>query len=273
MKTISIIFAALAGLTGITLGSWLGWQTAGSNIETRDAIDIAKIAFPDVEVGSEVTRDDSLFTFAPAQSNSWSTLVGGDGYTAGTVTIPLPFGPASTPNDQTISDGADRLTAAGWSVTNFRARGGYDAFTANRDDVAVRLSARDSTTFAMEVGRSQPALVWPLMIAGFAIASTTTFLALRRFDSYTKERTTVRILTFSLLGSAAVLLVPVLAVGALAAGYAFFTGSNPWAPPWLGFTMVGLRAIAWLAGILAIAALVVAVAPQARRTTAAQMQH
>ncbi|MDG4771970.1 hypothetical protein [Solwaraspora sp. WMMD792] len=168
------------------------------------------------------------------------TCLSEDGYVAGTVRVPLPFGPASTSDGRMVSEAVDRLTAAGWDAKRFRARGDYDAFTATRDGVAVRLSARDATSFVLDVGRAQPSWVWPLAVTGFLVALITTLLALRQLDAHTRRRARVRAVTVSLLGAAAVLILPALAVGGLAANHAAISGGDPWAPPWLGFTMVGL---------------------------------
>ncbi|MFY1651130.1 hypothetical protein ACN27J_09565 [Solwaraspora sp. WMMB762] len=178
--------------------------------------------------------------------------------------MPLPFGPASTSDGRMVGEAVDRLTAAGWDAERFRARGDYDAFTATRDGVAVRLFARDATSFVIDVGRARPSWVWPLAVTGFLVALITSLLTLRQLDAHTRGRAWIRAVTGSLLGASAVLILPALAVGGLATSHAAITGGDPWAPPWLGFTMVGLRPMAWLAGLLTVAAVLVAAVPPTR---------
>ncbi|MFV2127520.1 hypothetical protein ACFHWS_23730 [Micromonospora sp. LOL_013] len=221
MKIAYLILATLAGLVGAVFGSWLGWQTAGPTTDTAAARQVAAVAFPGVGAG-EPTRNGDRHGFPP------------------------------------VSEAVDRLTAAGWDAERFRANGDYDAFTATRDGVAVRLSARDATRFVIDVGRARPWWVWPLAVAGFLVALITTLLALRQLDAHTSGRAWVRVVAVSLPGAAAVLGLPALAVGGLAASHAAITGGDPWAPPWLGFTMVGLRPMAWLAGLLTVTAVLVA---------------
>ncbi|MFV2009132.1 MULTISPECIES: hypothetical protein [unclassified Micromonospora] len=269
MKIAYLILATSAGLVGAVFGSWLGWQTAGPTTDTAAARQMAAVAFPDVEVG-EPTRNGDRHGFPPAVDSAWTLLVGGDGYVAGTVRVPLPFGPASTSDGRLVSEAVDRLTAAGWDAERFRARGDYDAFTATRDGVAVRLSARDATSFVIDVGRARPWWVWPLAVTGFLVALITTLLALRQLDAHTSGRAWVRVVAVSLLGAAAVLSLPALAVGGLATSHAAITGGDPWAPPWLGFTMVGLRPMAWLAGLLTVTAVLVAAVPPTRTPAAAR---
>lgn len=263
MKIAYLILATLAGLVGAVFGSWLGWQTAGPTTDAAAARQVAAVAFPGVEVG-EPTRTGDRHGFPPAVDSAWTLLIGGDGYVAGTVTVPLPFGPASTSDGRMVSEAVDRLRAAGWDAELFRARGGYDAFTATRDGVAVRMSARDAASFVIDVGRAQPSWVWPLAVAGSLVALITTLLALRQVDAHTRGSVWVRAVTVSLLGAAAVLVMPALAVGGLAASHTAISGGDPWAPPWLGFTMVGLRPMAWLAGLLTVTAVLVAAVPPTR---------
>jgi len=262
VKIAYLILATLAGLVGAVFGSWLGWQTAGPTTDAAAARQVAAVAFPGVEVG-EPTRSGDRHGFPPVVDGAWTLLVGGDGYVAGTVRVPLPFGPASTADGRMVSEAVDRLRAAGWDAKRFRARGDYDAFTATRDGVAVRLSARDATSFVINVGRAQPSWVWPLAVAGFLVALITTLLALRQLDAHTRGRARVQA-AVSLLGTAAVLILPALAVGGLVTSHAAITGGDPWAPPWLGFTMVGLRPMAWLAGLLTVTAVLVAAVPPTR---------
>ncbi|MFY1637457.1 hypothetical protein ACN27F_30005 [Solwaraspora sp. WMMB335] len=269
MKIAYLILATSTGLVGAVFGSWLGWQAAGPTTDTAAARQVAAVAFPGVEVG-EPTRSGDRHGFPPAVDGVWTLLVGGDGYVAGTVTVPLPFGPASTSDGRMVGEAVDRLTAAGWDAERFRASGDYDAFTATRDGVAVRLSARDATRFVIDVGRAQPSWVWPLAVTGFLVALITTLFALRQLDAQTRGRARVRVVTISLLGAAAVLSLPALAVGGLATSHAAITGGDPWAPPWLGFTMVGLRPMAWLAGLLTVTAVLVAAAPPTRTPAAAR---
>ncbi|MFV2083263.1 hypothetical protein [Micromonospora sp. LOL_021] len=263
MKIAYLILATLAGLVGAVFGSWLGWQTAGPTTDTAAARQVAAVAFPGVEAG-EPTRNGDRHGFPPAVDGDWTLLVGGDGYVAGTVRVPLPFGPASTADGRLVSEAVDRLTAAGWDAERFRARGDYDAFTATRDGVAVRLAARDATSSVLDVGRTQPLWVWPLAVTGFLVALITTLLALRQLDAHTRGRARVRAVIGSLLGASAVLILPALGMGGLAASHAAISGGDPWAPPWLGFTMVGLRPMAWLAGLLTVTATLVAAAPPTR---------
>ncbi|WBB95038.1 hypothetical protein O7543_00790 [Solwaraspora sp. WMMA2080] len=269
MKITYLILATLAGLVGAVFGSWLGWQTAQPTIDTAAARQVAAVAFPGVEAG-EPTRNGDRHGFPPAVDSAWTLLVGGDGYVAGTVRVPLPFGPASTSDGRLVGEAVDRLTAAGWDAERFRASGDYDAFTATRDGVAVRLSARDATRFVIDVGRARPWWVWPLAVTGFLVALITTLLALRQLDAHTSGRAWVRVVAVSLLGAAAVLILPALAVGGLATSHAAITGGDPWAPPWLGFTMVGLRPMAWLAGLLTVTAVLVAAVPPTRTPATAR---
>jgi hypothetical protein len=248
----------VAGL-GAVLGSWAGWQTAPALVSTESATEIAEVAFPGRATG-EPARTDALYSFASVDDPVVTAIFGGDGYAAGTVDVPLSFGPASAQAGSEVALATEALTASGWSVREFRARGGYESFTAARDGVALRVQALDRSTFMLQVGRAGQIWTPVLAAVGAVLGAMAGWFWSRWLMSRTTGRGAARgaVIVLTLVGMA--LVTPALLLGALAVVYAAVTDSDPWAPAWIGFTAVGLRAMAWLAAVLALATAAVGVA-------------
>lgn len=164
---LTLFVAATLGALGIGVGSWFGWQSAGTLPSTEQATSVAMAAFPGLSVKS-VSRDDHLFAYTnPGDNHSTRVaIVGTEGYGPGYVTIVLTM---PRPDPSPLASGATRLRAAGWYVRQHDLYG----VMAERDNVALRAALVDRYLGADDVvvtfERPEPAASWWLGLLGWGV--------------------------------------------------------------------------------------------------------
>jgi hypothetical protein len=264
---------ALVGLLAIAAlggsgGARYAWSDAPELPSTEEAAAVAAVGVDGfVHV---VSRRDELFTYVlPVKGiDRWLVpVLGDDDYQAGAVTL-----------DTTPVEGAgraiyqvdDRLRRAGWQVTaphvdrygvSVRASRGTMATTWSVERRVAGGAFEPTLTVSVQRSAPQDLRIWILigwgvgLAAGLLIVGLTT-LMMRRYSRPSRS------LSFSLYAIGTLLLLP--ATGLTTVAIIGFLAGSDWdgvTPPWVAYTMFGVRPLAIL-GVLAVLAAPVAAAAQ-----------
>ena len=160
--------AVLVALTCAALtaaaGAWLGWRTAGPLPSDAEARRIAATLAPGVPVTLDM-RHDAVFGYERDHPMTW--LLGDDDYNGGHVDVTLAGA------EPTRVQGG--LRAGGWRVE----ADPYLGVSARKGEVAALLTpAEDAVT--VQFGRTRPAPVRPLELAGWVAGVLVGWFAARR---------------------------------------------------------------------------------------------
>jgi hypothetical protein len=274
---VAAVFVAVAGAAA---GGFLGWQSAPAL--PNDAT-VARLTDPVTTAGRVEGSRRWDFTFAgnPQFSSSWnSVLFGTDEYEAGQVSqgIYLPRMDTYAQATDSLAAVRDRLQAANWSTSDTtsaccRQFGDFPGFVAYRDGLRgeVTLLAQptdfkpDELMMYVALTRTTPGLVPALTVMGAVIGGLVGWLmiawASRRARESTPGRQAAAIVMFVLT---VVALLPATTVSAGAIIDVFRYLHDP-VPGWIGYTLLGARALSWAGLLAASAALLIVGGASARQ--------
>ncbi|GAA1791674.1 hypothetical protein GCM10009835_06740 [Planosporangium flavigriseum] len=178
-QLVPVLVGLLTGLilaaVGAAFGGWLGWRGGGPLPSDADAVARVQRLVPQATV-VKVDRWDHVFAYEEPGDGAGRVLValvGNDDYNAGYVQVLL----AGGDDAGTVAQMRHRLATEGWRVgaspwdDGVTARNGTLSITSYpaTESGSPLLRSTGSGRIAVEVGRDEPARVWPFTLGGWVV--------------------------------------------------------------------------------------------------------